>query len=132
MIGKHTFRYSLVPYKGSWKENKVHKIAYSFNAPIFVHQTYKHEGSLPKEFSALEINDNLVLTAFKKGERDEDIVVRFFETEGKESNVELNLGFEYLKVEESDLLENPIKEWNFKVKPFEITTLKIKHKKAKS
>jgi len=125
MIGEHEFRYALIPYKGSWKENDIPKLAYSHNAPVFIRHGVRE---LPETDWALELDDNLVMTAFKKSK--EGIVLRFFETLGKETKSTMKTNFDYAEVYKADLLESPLEEWNFEVKPFEIVTLEFDVQKA--
>jgi len=83
-IGKHTFEYSIYPHAGNWEEAKVWKQANQHNVPMLVHQTGVHEGSLPKADSFLETShDELIVSAIKRAEDCDMLVVRFYNTTDK-------------------------------------------------
>ncbi|MGQ4832631.1 MAG: alpha-mannosidase [Candidatus Asgardarchaeia archaeon] len=135
MLGEHFFEYSLYPHKGSWKEAKSHIYAYSHNVKPLTLQATVHKGNLPKEYSFVEFdNDGIVLTAIKKHEYEDSIIVRFFETLGEEKEVTLQFNGVVLdKAYKTNLLEEEIEELpifednklTIKVGPFEIVTLKL-------
>jgi alpha-mannosidase len=83
-IGKHTFEYSIYPHAGNWEEAKVWKQANQHNVPLLVHQTGEHKGCLPKAHSFLETShDELIVSAIKKAEDCDMLVVRFYNTTDK-------------------------------------------------
>jgi len=136
MLGEHYFDYALYPHKGTWKDAKSHIQAYSHNIKPITLQTTRHKGILPKEFSFIEFNDDgIVVMAIKKGELDDTLVIRFFETLGEERIVEIKINaIELEDAQITNLLEEPfesleITEGNkvrIKTKPFEIVTVKFK------
>ena len=91
-------------------------------------------GNLPLEYSFLKISPhNLILSALKKAEDEEAIILRFFETKGEATQTEVELFRDIKKLTLVDLLEReqsnlPFNRNHFSlmVKPFEIVTLKIK------
>jgi alpha-mannosidase/octanoyl-[GcvH]:protein N-octanoyltransferase len=79
MLGTWTFRYSIYPYQGSWEEAKVWKQGHQFNAPLRSAQTSVHEGSLSMEKSFVQADpDAFIMTALKKADREDAVVVRGF------------------------------------------------------
>ena len=96
-------------------------------------QPHKHEGALPSEYSFVGVEpDNVVLTAIKKSEDDDSLILRFYEWAGKESDVKLHLPTGAQSASETDLMEKPIGELavhndsvTVHTKPYEIKTVKV-------
>jgi alpha-mannosidase len=81
MIGKHAFEYSVYPHFGGWAEAQTWRQAQQFNAPLSTMQTSAHEGDLPGEMSFLAVEPaQLVVTAIKKADGEDRLMVRFFNT----------------------------------------------------
>ena len=77
--GKMSFKYNIYPHKGSWVEAGALVEADRVNLPVEVAQVGPHKGDLPKCMSFCEINPtNLALSAFKKAERTDNVVMRLF------------------------------------------------------
>jgi alpha-mannosidase len=131
--GDHDFTYSLYPHPGMWREAQTIRRGYELNERLFVMQVDKHEGTLPPERSFVQIQpDNVVVSAFKKSEDDDALVLRFYEWAGKETNVVLNLPDNARAATETNLMEHaestlPVNSGAVTVhtKPYEIKTVKI-------
>jgi alpha-mannosidase len=74
-----------------------------------------------------------VLTALKKSEDDDSLVLRFYEWAGKETDVKLQLPAGAQSASETDLMERSIADLAVKhgavtvhAKPYEIKTLKVR------
>jgi alpha-mannosidase len=90
--GPHDFTYSMYPHAGDWREAGTERAGYELNYPVMAHAFKAHEGSLPQAHSFVQIQPaNVILTAIKKAEDDNSVVFRFFEFEGKDSQVRLTL-----------------------------------------
>ncbi|MDO8682073.1 MAG: glycoside hydrolase family 38 C-terminal domain-containing protein [Armatimonadota bacterium] len=80
-LGKHVFEYSIYPHIGSWQDAKVWIQAYLHNAPLHATQTGEHAGQLSSESGFVQIEPTeLILSAVKKAEKDDRLIVRFFNT----------------------------------------------------
>lgn len=80
-LGKHTFRYAVTPYQGSWKRAMVWRQAHQHNAPLRAHITALHNGDLPKQRAFVNVEPgNLVVTAVKKAEAGNALIVRVLNT----------------------------------------------------
>jgi alpha-mannosidase len=111
--GIQTFRMLLVPHKDIWKKSNIVRIAEEFMAPPVAIYQGIHGGSLPKASSFLDINvPDVVVTAVKLSENNEDIIIRCVESSGSEAFATLDLRFVNRK-------------WAGKFRPFEIKTLRI-------
>jgi alpha-mannosidase len=131
--GRHEFTYSLYPHGGTWREALTVRRGYELNYPLLVKQIEKHDGQFKVEYSFLELQpDNVVLTAVKKAEEEDALILRFYEWAGKETDVRLRLPAGALDASETDLMERPTAELSLHdgsttvhVKPYEIKTLLI-------
>jgi len=142
--GMHSFGYSIYPHRGGWREGKVEFRALEFNSPLLALQEPAHaspqeqwagkKGGLPDAYSFIKTqSDHVVLYAMKQmeGFYDTDAIVRFFECEGREGDVTLELP-RPVRVLETNLLEDmevkPLAEGKtikFHMKPWEIKTLRL-------
>lgn len=79
--GIHRFSYSLLPHRGNWEEAGTVKRAAELNqTPISIIESY-HEGKLPQKDSFLSVDqDNIIVSAVKKAEDNDDIIIRCYET----------------------------------------------------
>ena len=90
--GHHQFQYSLYPHSGDWKQALTVRRGYEFNYPLRAFQVEAHEGSLPPQHSFVGVTgDNVVLTALKKAEDGDAILLRFYEWAGKTADVKVRL-----------------------------------------
>ena len=80
-IGKHIFEYSVYPHEGTWQDAQVWRQAHQHNVPFHTIQTEAHDGDLPTETGLVQVEPaELVVTAIKKAECEDKLIVRFFNT----------------------------------------------------
>jgi len=80
-LGKYTFKYAMFPHSGSHESAKVWQKAHSHNVPVRVVQTEGHDGELPGQLGFVRVEpENLVVSAIKKAERSDSIILRFYNT----------------------------------------------------
>jgi alpha-mannosidase len=90
--GHHQFSFSLYPHSGDWKRALTVRHGYDFNYPLRAFQVEGHDGALPAERSFVEVDgDNVVLTALKKAEDGDALVLRLYEWAGKAGDVQITL-----------------------------------------
>ena len=90
--GHHQFAYSLYPHSGDWKQALTVRRGYEFNYPLRAFQVEAHEGSLLPQHSFVSIiGDNVVLTALKKAEDSDALLLRLYEWAGKTGDVKISL-----------------------------------------
>jgi len=133
-IGKHQFEYSLYFHKKGWQQAKCHQYSASFYAPVKAVQGDSHQGELSAGLSFLEIdNDNLILSAFKKGEREDEWIIRVYNILDEEIKSSISLFKKIKEIYQTNLLEERQSKLeldqdnSFKVtlKPHEIYTVSI-------
>lgn len=87
--GIHTFCYIIAPFESIAQAEKQSQLANSNFTTIT--DTF-HKGTLPREYSGIEVSkENIVITALKKHEDGEGWVLRCYETEDRETEVEISL-----------------------------------------
>jgi len=131
--GAHEFIYSLYPHAGDWRDAQTVRRGYELNVKLIAAQASSHEGPLPAEYSFIKVlPDNIVLTALKKAEDGDALILRFYEWAGKESDVTLQLPAGAQSASETDLMERaigPLPLQNDVVtvhaKPYEIKTVRV-------
>jgi alpha-mannosidase len=133
--GHHEFTYSFYPHAGGWRDAMTVRRGYELNYPMAVTQPTVHGGSLPSAHSFVKIDaPNVVLTAVKKAEDDDGLLIRFYEWAGKETSVRIDLDKAASKAEETNLMEKPEQElvlgddakgFLVPTKPYEIKTVKV-------
>jgi alpha-mannosidase len=107
---------------------------YNLNYGLFSISAEKHAGVLPTEHSFVEIKpENVVLTAIKKAEDDDALILRFFEWAGKDTEVQIQLPPGAQSAHDANLMEHPFANLAVKnglvavhAKPYEIKTVKVR------
>jgi len=90
--GEQEFTYLLYPHSGDWKSSDVVKLAESLNGPPVAFLEYNHAGFLPPSKSFMSIDkDNIIATVIKEAETGEGTIIRAYETQGAETEVNINL-----------------------------------------
>ncbi len=111
--GIQEFNYSILAHEGSWESAGTVKKALELNQPpVALIETY-HQGELPQKDSLLQVSkDNIIVSVMKKAEDNDDMIIRCYETDKVETEVQIDLP-----------------KWGRKIKttfrPCEIKTLRI-------
>jgi alpha-mannosidase len=109
--GEHHIAYALYPHRSDFREALTVRKAYEFNYPLVPIIEPSHKGELPKIHSFISVQpENVILTAIKKAEDSDDIILRFYETSGKDAEVVIRVADIPKGVRETDLLENETSE----------------------
>ncbi len=89
-LGKHTFHYALVPHQSDWFEAEIWKYSASAKAPLRAFVSELSASGQHRKLSFLRVEpDNLVVTAVKKAERYEALIVRFYNISGEATSAYL-------------------------------------------
>jgi alpha-mannosidase len=135
-MGEHDFTYSLYPHPGTWREANTVQRGYELNDPLVVTATTAHPGSLPAQKSFFDIAPNTALiSAVKKDQDDDSIIVRFYEWAGKKTDFKLTVPAEFTVATETNLMEEQDKPLTISngvvtipTGAYEIKTVKLKKK----
>ncbi|MBS3818218.1 alpha-mannosidase [bacterium] len=115
--GKHQFAYALYPHQGDWKKGNTVQRGYEFNYPLLPLFVESHPGELPPSFSFVQSSpSNILLATIKKTEDRDNLIFRFYESEGNETQATIQLFRKPRRIFELDLMENRIQSVPFKGK----------------
>lgn len=135
--GHQHFRYSLYAHPGSWKQADTELRAYEFNYKLLASQVESHTGGLPSTHSFVQLQpNNLVLTAMKKSEDGNSLILRFYEWAGKQTEARITVPPGASEAVETDLMEHDLKDASARlalrdnqvevtVQPYSINTVRI-------
>ena len=132
--GVHHFTYAIYPHKGSWEVSGTGRRGYELNYPLLVRVEPNHSGELPAAQSLLAIDSPTVfLTAMKKAEDDNSLILRFYKLAGGVEETTITLPCAATEAVETDLIERPFSRLQVaanrvrvQMKPYEIKTVKVK------
>jgi alpha-mannosidase len=83
-FGKHEILYAIYGHKGDSNEGNSNWEAARLNQSLIPFQVKQHDGFMGKSFSFLNINsDNISISAIKKAENNDELIIRLQETKGK-------------------------------------------------
>ncbi|MCX7015009.1 MAG: glycosyl hydrolase-related protein [Candidatus Sumerlaeota bacterium] len=106
--GPHEARYALLPHRGDWLEARVPQAARAFNTSWQAWNDADLGRIGPENQSLVSVApDNVFLTALKKAEDSDDLIVRVFEQAGKDTNVRIALPRAIAKAAKVTILEEP-------------------------
>lgn len=88
----HHFTYMLYPHAGTWQQAGTVERGYNENYTLKAMQVAPHGGNLAPEHSFVGVDsDHVVLTAMKKAEDGDALILRFYEWAGKAGTVKLTV-----------------------------------------
>lgn len=111
--GKHSFAYALYPHEGGWQKANTVRRGHEFNNPLIAELVTSHAGDLPLSCSFVKAEpENFVLTAIKKAEDSNALILRFYECNGESATARITLPQNPKAVYETDFLEKNIGKLN--------------------
>lgn len=106
--GMQRFAYALYPHALDWSQAQTMLRGYEFNYGLTAQQVQTHAGVLPATHSFVSAEpDNLVLTAVKKTEDGDGLLLRFFEWAGKDGVARIALPHGVVSARLANLMELP-------------------------
>jgi alpha-mannosidase len=132
--GIQHFRYALYPHAGTWQQAMTERKGYELNYPLQATVVQPHAGPLPAVHSFVSVDDdNVILTAIKKSEDTNSLILRVYDWSGKSSSAKFTLPPGATSATEVNLMEQPIgsaisvtnNTATLPVGPFEIRTLRV-------
>jgi alpha-mannosidase len=129
--GLHEYSYSIYPYGGDWREAQIHRRAFETSQALrAVPLNNRPDRPLLTSFQ-LE-PDNLVLSALKRAEDGDGLVMRFFETTGRACEARITFPASIKRATVVNLIEDEERKLKMVknrarmgVGPFEIVSLKL-------
>ncbi len=134
---QHHFTYALYPHAGDWHQALTVRRGYEFNYGLKAMQVEAHTGSGEREHSFAGVAEtNVVVTAMKKTESGDGLIVRFYEWAGKGGNVTLTVPPGATGAQLVNLMEKPEgsvipvsdNKVTVPVTPYEIQTVQLTYK----
>lgn len=133
--GNHTYNFSLNSYEGDWKNG--YKNGMQKNRPLHVVVKNKKdmkEGAYPSTFSfAQMVGDDIIVSALKKCEDDNSVIVRYYDVSGKEQKTTFSFFKELNQVQHTNMIEEDGKDiltgktgFSHSIGKYAIETYKIK------
>ncbi len=133
--GQQKFTYSLLPHTGSWKAAGSELEGLALNQPLRAIKVQPRDGHLPLEHAFVTVSvPKVMISALKKCEDSDALILRFFESHGVATAVEFQFAFVIESVIETDMLEREQENgrishgpdsFQTNLTPFEIKTVKI-------
>jgi alpha-mannosidase len=128
-MGKHKFRYALLPHTDTPVNAGVIEEGYRFNSPLLIYPT---QAELQNKSFFSVAGGSLILDTVKKAEDSDAIILRFFEAHGKRGVCHIESQLPIARAAQCNLLEvveKPL-EWNsdgldLSYSPFQLITLKL-------
>lgn len=106
--GMQEFTYSLYPHAGTWRDAETVRRGYELNYKMQAGQVMAHTGELPGRHSFVSVEpENLVLTAMKRSEDGNGLILRFYEWAGKQTEARITLPAGATGAVENNLMEHP-------------------------
>jgi hypothetical protein len=130
--GSYVFRYSLSSAPGDWKAAKAWRLGMNWNNPLLPITVVDEisQKSLPPSQSFCSVKgDNLVLSALKKSDLNNALLLRLYEIEGAPVDTSVEFLGRPAEFEQVNLLEetlNPQPQPLLRAGPFSIRTLELK------
>jgi alpha-mannosidase len=138
-LGRHTFRFALVPFGEGWTPAHSARAGYDFNLPFNVVSTDVHGGELPVSQSFAEVlTPNVMLSGMKKAEDSDALILRLYEVDGKATTAEVRLSSVLARPNapavETDILEQPLSSstarmngdvLSVQIPPFGLVTVRV-------
>lgn len=119
--GKHTIWYALLPHSGDWRKAGVPRKGWEYNVPLRAIKTNRHRGKMPTANSFVCVSPgNVILSAIKKAEDSDSLILRLYESCGQRTTVRLKLSRQPKEVYLTDIMEVPGKQVKFRNRQIEL------------
>lgn len=134
--GMQHFNYDLYPHGGDWKQALTVEHGYEMNYPLTAMQVASHAGSLAATHSYTAVSSpDVILTAMKKAEDSNALILRMYESAGKSEQVKVTLPAGATQAQLTNLMEKedgasvPVADGvaTVTIHPYEILTLKVNY-----
>ncbi len=91
-FGKLEYEYAIYPHTGKWNDAEVLNKAYEFKVPVKAVQGVPHKGTLPVSGSFITVSPEkkVLISALKKSENGEGIILRVWNTTGEKLPLEIS------------------------------------------
>jgi len=129
-LGENTFSYALIPHQGSWDDARISQKTKQYKTKVLTQQLENQKGNLTDKYSFIELEGKyLEISAIKKNEFEDKLVVRVYNPTDRNTTGKIKLGFDINKVYLGKLDESYEEELAYNngieivLKPKEIKTI---------
>lgn len=133
MPGVHTFEYSLMTYRGTWREAGVQAMAHSFAFPPMAWATNRHEGSHRGALALATFGPQAIVpSAMHRSDEDGAPVIRVYNASDEGVVARIEVSGRQGGAELVDLLERPVGGvagdgvWEFPLRGWGIASLRLR------
>ncbi|MBK9713154.1 MAG: hypothetical protein IPO81_17850 [Kouleothrix sp.] len=109
-LGRQRAEYAIIPHGAGWLAARAYQTAHEYLAPLYGSVADRHAGSLPRRAGLIEIDGEhtLLLSACKKAERSDALILRFWNVAGTATEARVHLGGSPTSARLVDLKERPV------------------------
>jgi mannosylglycerate hydrolase len=109
-LGRQRAEYAIIPHAGDWLASRAYQAAHEYLAPLYGSATGRHPGQLPLRDGLLVIEGDhtLLLSACKKAERSDALILRFWNVAKQPTTALMRFRQPPASVRLVDLREQPI------------------------
>ncbi|MEN6357577.1 MAG: glycoside hydrolase family 38 C-terminal domain-containing protein [Armatimonadota bacterium] len=113
-VGDHKIRFGVIAHQGPCDVTQATRASEEFNSYMSIISETVHGGELPSEKSFAQVlTPNVFVSAIKKVEDSDGLVIRLFEVEGKDTEAKIRLSDiikQGTRAVETDILERPLEK----------------------
>ena len=115
-LGRHHFSYALYPHRGTWKDARTVFRSWEYNYPLTAVVTSSHPASLPTQSDMVSVYrmdpaETVVVTAVKKAEDGDALIIRLYEWAGNNSRLFLTVPPGMTGARVANMMEEPVGDW---------------------
>jgi alpha-mannosidase len=135
--GHQHFSYALYPHAGDWKQALTIRRGYEYNYKLIAMQVEPHTGTLPSVHCFVRVTpETVVLTALKKAEDGNALILRFYEWAGKSGVAQVSVPAGAVSATVTNLMERPQgtplameggRQLSVPIHPYEIQTIQVNY-----
>jgi len=108
-FGMHRVSYAIAGHAGDWRKGGVVTQSNRFNQPLIAFQSASHPGALGRRFSLVKVSgDQIAITALKKAEEGDEVVVRLQEMSGNAGATRVSFAAPIVSAREINGQEQPV------------------------
>lgn len=113
--GNHSYRFTLHSSTGDWRNTYQAGTQAAQPLLVVVNPNIRSTGSLPPSNSFFSVDEkNILISTIKKCEDDDQVVIRLFDMEGRDTEVEVQSYKPFVKGIQTNIIEEPMKEIKLK------------------
>jgi len=104
--GEHAYRFAIQTHEGALVSHEAARFGWEHNTPLWVLRGQSTSGSLPDTHSFLQVSaPNVLVSILKKAEDGKGVVLRCYETDGKDTDVAIHFFKPLQSVKHTNIIE---------------------------